>query len=170
VQVPSRRGGRDHRCRRGRGASTPFFNRDLSQLTLVPPARTQTGEFCYDFIALRREVDSTHGFYPLSTPNQHAGAGAGSGAATHVKPASINSSEERLRHRHEVAANGGHEVRYGQQSRLSGADLDLERGEPVTADAGGGPSQAPPANSREAQMAAGMNGGHEMSEKPDKVQ
>ncbi|BGP35983.1 hypothetical protein JCM10296v2_007835 [Rhodotorula toruloides] len=128
----------------------------------------ETGEFCYDFIALRREVDSTHGFYPLSTPNQHGSASAHSGPAAHVKPASINSSEERLRHRHEVAANGGHEVRYGQESRLSGADL--ERGEPVTGDAGGGPSQAPPANSREVQMAQGLNGGHEMSEKVEKVQ
>ncbi|GEM11871.1 ammonium transmembrane transporter [Rhodotorula toruloides] len=69
----------------------------------------ETGEFCYDFIALRREVDSTHGFYPLSTPNQHVSAGAG--PAAHVRPASVSSSEERLRHRHEVAANGGHEVR-----------------------------------------------------------
>ncbi|BGO96242.1 hypothetical protein NBRC10512_002114 [Rhodotorula toruloides] len=128
----------------------------------------ETGEFCYDFIALRREVDSTHGFYPLSTPNQHTSASAHPGPAAHVKPASINSSEERLRHRHEVAANGGHEVRYGQESRLSGADL--ERGESVTGDAGGGPSQAPPANSREAQMAQGLNGGHEMSEKVEKVQ
>lgn len=40
----------------------------------------------------------------------------------------------------------------------------------MTGDAGGGPSQAPPANSREAQMAQGLNGGHEMSEKVEKVQ
>ncbi|KAG0655762.1 hypothetical protein C6P46_000724 [Rhodotorula mucilaginosa] len=112
----------------------------------------ELGEWAYDYIQLRREVDSTHGFQPRGVPPHtrphDAEAVAAHLPSAHVKPSSINSSEVRLRHEHEIAANGGHEVHHGEESRLSGRAAASE-----------GPSSAPPNNSREAASAAGMNHG-----------
>lgn len=89
---------------------------------------------------------------PHSRPHDAETAAAQLPSA-HVKPSSINSSEVRLRHEHEIAANGGHEVHHGEESRLSGRTVG------GTGAAGEGPSSAPPNNSREAASAAGMNHG-----------
>ncbi|MEI4855982.1 hypothetical protein, partial [Klebsiella pneumoniae] len=64
----------------------------------------ELGEWAYDYIQLRREVDSTHGFQPRGVPPHtrphDAEAVAAHLPSAHVKPSSINSSEVRLRHEH----------------------------------------------------------------------
>lgn len=127
----------------------------------------QLGEWAYDYsecrspcrlhqietltflstVQIRREVDSTHGFHSSRTPDHAVATGP---ASSHVKPSSVNSSEVRLRHAHEVAANDGHEIQPGEESRLSGRTIGEQEG----------PNSAPPNNSREAAMAAGMQHGH----------
>ncbi|BGP58638.1 hypothetical protein JCM8202v2_006307 [Rhodotorula sphaerocarpa] len=107
----------------------------------------ELGEWAYDYIQIRREVDSTHGFHSSRTPDHAVATGP---ASSHVKPSSVNSSEVRLRHAHEVAANDGHEIQPGEESRLSGRTIGEQEG----------PNSAPPNNSREAAMAAGMQHGH----------
>ncbi|GJN94585.1 hypothetical protein Rhopal_007668-T1 [Rhodotorula paludigena] len=99
----------------------------------------ELGEYAYDFVMLRREVDSTHGFMPADPELGHKPAHAG---APHVRPASISSHEERVRKEHEVAANGGRELHFGEPSALAE-----------------GPSEQAPANTRERGMAAGMQDG-----------
>lgn len=58
-----------------------------------------------------------------------------------------------------MAANGGHEVRLGDESRLSGRTIGAHAGGQVATAAEGPSSTAPPNNSREAASAAGMNDG-----------
>ncbi|GAA5945587.1 hypothetical protein JCM3775_000532 [Rhodotorula graminis] len=101
----------------------------------------EMGEWSYDFIQLRREVDSTHGFLPADPEHGHAPPHPFNNSR--VKPASINSSEDRIRKEAEIRGNGGQELHF------TGEDVS-------------GPSDAPPANSREKSMAAGMNGSDEV--------
>lgn len=104
------------------------FECDATDRANVEPAAVQ----------IRREVDSTHGFKPAHPAATYVGAELPS---THVRPSSINSSEVRLRHQHEVAANDGHEIQHGEESRLSGRTIG---------GAAEGPSTEPPSNTREA--------------------
>lgn len=110
----------------------------------------EMGEWSYDFIQLRREVDSTHGFLPADPEHGHAPPHPFAGGSR-VKPASINSSEDRIRKEAEIRGNGGQELHF------SGVGAGARAG--ATDGGAGGPSDEPPANSREKSMAAGINGG-----------
>ncbi|GAA5886996.1 hypothetical protein JCM6882_009410 [Rhodosporidiobolus microsporus] len=105
----------------------------------------ELGEWAYDYVSVRREVDSTTGF-----------AGAHSPSSGHVKPASLHSHSRQRITDAEAAAVGGH---HGgdfvlEEHRAGGGHLGH------TGLNGGGPSEEPPVNAREAQMVPPPPHGH----------
>ncbi|GAA5858232.1 hypothetical protein JCM8547_005701 [Rhodosporidiobolus lusitaniae] len=109
----------------------------------------ELGEWAYDFVAIRREVDSSAGLPPMHGARETHGHSTG-----HVKPASLHS-----RQRDQIADEHGHQGEFVLEEQQHGAGM------------GGGPSQQPPANAREQQQAMGMNGnGGLVEEVKEKVQ
>ncbi|GAA5979287.1 hypothetical protein JCM11641_001983 [Rhodosporidiobolus odoratus] len=87
----------------------------------------ELGEWAYDFVAVRREVESTHGF-----PGAHASG--------HVKPASLH-SRQRAHDDLEAQENGHHGEFVLEEHRASGGSQGTLSGD--------GPSDQPPSNARE---------------------
>ncbi|GAA6052558.1 hypothetical protein JCM3770_003242 [Rhodotorula araucariae] len=122
---------------------------------IVGVDEVEMGEWKFDYIQLRREVDSP--FPHLNHVHGDAGNDLELGRrpshgyaqdAAHFKPASVHSGDAGVRKGHVVGVNGENEL------AADGLPLPASGG----GSGGAGPSEAPPASTREIGMAAGMEG------------